>query len=224
MDDAANIKKLYNIRFSKEQLSQKNDIWKVLCNDFFQKYISENSVVVDVGAGYCEFINNIRCAGKYAIDLSDDTSKFAAPGVKVIKELSTNLSSFKDASADVCFMSNFLEHLCSKQEIMITLTEVFRILKPEGKILILQPNIRYLYNEYWDFFDHHIPLSDKSVVEALQIAGFNITEVIDKFLPYTTKSKIPQNRRLVKLYLKVPLLWKILGKQAFICGTKTISL
>jgi ubiquinone/menaquinone biosynthesis C-methylase UbiE len=153
--------------------------------------------------------------------LSDDTPEFATAGVKVIKGMSTDLSSFKDASIDVCFMSNFLEHLHFRQDIMVTLSEVFRVLKPGGKILILQPNIRYLYKEYWDFFDHHIPLSDKSLVEALQIAGFSIAEVIDRFLPYTTKSKIPQSRWLVRLYLKVPFVWKIIGKQAFVCGVKT---
>ena len=58
--------------------------------------------------------------------------------------------------------------------------------------MILQPNIRYAYKEYWDFFDHHTPLSDRSLVEALQMVGFKIEKVLPKFLPYTTKSKIPK--------------------------------
>ncbi len=211
---------LYRARFAKEHLPAKNAVWKVLCECFFQKYIALDSAVLDIGAGYCEFINNIRCGSKYAVDLNDKTSEYAAPDVKVFKCQSTNLSVFKDASIDVCFMSNFLEHLESRRDIIATLTEVLRILKPGGRILILQPNIRYLYRQYWDFFDHHIPLSDKSLAEALRSIGFIIETVIDRFLPYTTKSSIPQNPWLVRLYLKIPLAWRIIGRQAFICAVR----
>lgn len=86
--------------------------------------------------------------------------------------------------------------------------------------MILQPNIRYAYKEYWDFFDHHIPLSDKSLIEVLQIVGFRIEQVLPKFLPYTTKIKIPEKPFLVKVYLKIPSIWKIMGKQMFILGRK----
>jgi len=88
--------------------------------------------------------------------------------------------------------------------------------------MILQPNIRYLYREYWDFFDHHIPLSDKSLIEALRVVAFRIEQVLPKFLPYTTKSRIPQNPFLVKIYLKLPFIWKIMGKQMFILGRKHV--
>lgn len=89
-----------------------------------------------------------------------------------------------------------------------------------GAVLILQPNIRYVYKQYWDFFDHHTPLSDKSVAEALKMAGFKIDKIYPKFLPYTTKSRLPKSNLLVKLYLRVPLVWQIMGKQAFVLGRK----
>jgi hypothetical protein len=34
-----------------------------------------------------------------------------------------------------------------------------------------------------NFFDHHIPLSDKSLVEALRMVGFRIEQALPKFLP-----------------------------------------
>ena len=88
--------------------------------------------------------------------------------------------------------------------------------------MILQPNMRYLYREYWDFFDHNIPLSERSLAEVLEMVGFRIEQVLPKFLPYTTKSKIPQNPFLVKIYLKIPLAWKIIGKQMFILAKKHV--
>jgi len=89
-----------------------------------------------------------------------------------------------------------------------------------GVILILQPNIKFAYKEYWDFFDHNVPLSDKSLVEALGIAGFEVDKVIPAFLPYTTKSRLPQWELLVRIYLKIPFIWRILGKQVFVIGRK----
>ena len=214
------IDRLYYGRFSEAERVRKNEIWKVLCRDFFQKFIPRDSVVLDVGAGFCEFINNIVCSKKYAVDLNSDISKFAHAGVIVFNTASTDLSFTAAGSIDIVFMSNFLEHLMSKEDILKTLLEVFRVLKPSGKAIILQPNIRYLCGEYWDFFDHRIPLSDRSVVEVLQIAGFRIKCVLPKFLPYTTKGKLPHNPFLVKAYLKMPFVWKFLGKQMFILAEK----
>jgi hypothetical protein len=117
-------------------------------------------------------------------------------------------------------MSNFLEHLPSKSVVLDTFKEAHRILAPGGRIIVLQPNIRFLPGEYWDFFDHHTPLTDRSLVEGLQLAGFAPTVVYPRFLPYTTKSRLPKATSLVKLYLKVPLAWRLFGKQALVVAEK----
>ncbi|MCU7374976.1 class I SAM-dependent methyltransferase [Paucibacter sp. O1-1] len=72
-------------------------------------------------------------------------------------------------SVDVVFMSNFLEHLPNKDLVLETFRETRRILCRGGKVIVLQPNIRYLPGEYWDFFDHHTPLTERSLVEGLQL-------------------------------------------------------
>ncbi len=218
-----NIKNLYKERF-KETLSQKIEIWKVLCRSFFQKHIREEWDIVDIGAGYCEFINNIKANKKYAFDINEDTVKFANSDVKVFDLSHNNLSPLTDSSVDIVFISNFLEHLKTKDEIINILYEAFRVLKANGKIMVLQPNIKYACKEYWDFFDHYIPLSDNSIAEALQLTGFNIELLLPKFLPYTSKNKLPRSGFLIMLYLKVPLAWKILGKQVFIIASKATSL
>ena len=117
-------------------------------------------------------------------------------------------------------MSNLLEHMKNKDEVLKTIAEAYRILQMDGLFLILQPNIRYCYKRYWDFFDHHIPLSDRSLVEVLELIGFKIVKVYPKFLPYTTKSRLPQTTLFVKIYLKIPILWRIFGKQTLIIGKK----
>lgn len=214
------LERLYRERFGDGSLTSKNSVWQILCGSFFQNLIPDNSTVLDMGAGYCEFINNIKCQKKFAVDLNKQTPQFANPDVTVICNSSTKLDSFQNNSIDVVFMSNFLEHLNSKDEVQLTLAEALRVLKSKSILMILQPNIRFLYKEYWDFFDHIIPLSDKSLVEILQVIGFDIEKVIPKFLPYTTKSRLPKNPFLIKFYLNFPLAWKILGKQAFILARK----
>jgi predicted SAM-dependent methyltransferase len=177
--------------------------------------------VVDIGAGYCEFINNIRCGLKYAVDLNEDTQKFANSDVSVFRLKSSNLVKFHDTSVDVVFMSNFLEHLKNKDEVNATLSEINRILKKGGRLLIIQPNIKYTYKEYWDFYDHQIPFSHLSLSEALINHNFEIVESIPKFLPFTTKGRLPKSTFLLRVYLKVPLLHKLYGKQMFIIARKT---
>lgn len=214
------LESLYRHRFPEEELKNKQAIWQVLCRQFFSRFVTPTDTVVDIGAGYCEFINNITAARKIAVDLNPEVSRFAKPGVQVLNESCTEISNLPAGTADVVFMSNFLEHLPSKQLVLDTFREARRILKDTGRIIVLQPNIRFLYAEYWDFFDHHTALSDRSLVEGLQLAGFAPDVVIPKFLPYTTKSRLPQSPWLVSLYLRFPPAWRVLGKQTVVVAHK----
>jgi hypothetical protein len=99
-------------------------------------------------------------------------------------------------------------------------SEVHRILQPGGRFLIMGPNIRYIPGAYWDFLDHHLPLTERTIGEALELTGFGIDRSIARFLPYSTKSSLPQSPWLVALYLKMPLAWRILGKQFFVVGRR----
>lgn len=223
MENATELEELYQQRFREGDLAAKHAIWRVLCTDFFQRHVRPTDTVVDIGAGYCEFINNIQAGKKIAVDLNPDVRKFAAPEVQVINESCTAIKQLDGGSVDVVFMSNFLEHLPSKALVLDTFREAQRILAPGGKIIILQPNIRFVGGEYWDFFDHHTPLTDRSLVEGLGLAGFTSQIVLPRFLPYTTKSRLPKGEIFVKLYLRVPLAWRILGKQALVIATKTAT-
>ena len=214
------LEKLYRHRFDEQDLPAKKAVWKVLCEHFFSSYVRPQDVVVDVGAGHCEFINQIKARRRIAVDLNARVSEFAAPGVEWLQESCTELGSIADNSVDVVFMSNFLEHLPSKQVVLDTLATTRRILRQGGLAIILQPNIRLLPGKYWDYFDHHTPLTDKSLVEAVTMLDMQPVRVIARFLPYTTKSVLPQWPWLVKLYLRLPLAWWLLGKQSLVVAKK----
>jgi SAM-dependent methyltransferase len=211
---------LYEQRFSASERQRKTALWRTLCQSFFQRYVGETDVVLDLGAGYCEFINNIRCGRKFAVDLSEDTRTAAAGDVTVVITPVTDLSAFDASSIDIVFASNLFEHMRSKDDLMAVLNEVHRVLKPQSKLLVLQPNIHYAYRDYWDYLDHHIPLSHVSMAEALNLAGFTVREVRPRFLPYSFKSRLPQSTLLLRLYLMAGPLHLLFGKQMFVHATR----
>lgn len=212
------IKKIYNRRFNKD-IMFRDKMYNLLCKKFFQRYIKQGETVLDLSAGYCEFINNIEAREKIAIDLNPDIKKYAGKDVKVFVSNSTNLFQIKDKTIDVVFISNFFEHL-SKEDINKTIKEVYRVIKDDGSLLVLQPNFRYCYKDYWMFFDHITALDHRSLCEVLETNNFNIVECKPKFLPYTTKGKLPKSLFLLDLYLKLPFIQKLLGKQVFIYAKK----
>jgi SAM-dependent methyltransferase len=211
---------LYDQRFSASERAAKARLWAVLCGDFLQRYVGGGDAVLDLGAGFCEFINHIACAEKYAVDTDEQVRGCAAAGVRVHVGPVHRLDWLGDAALDVVFASNLFEHLPSKDVLLQTLGEVRRVLRPGGRLLVLMPNIRFAYREYWDFLDHHLPLSDRSLSEALVLSGFTVREVRPHFLPYTTKSAAPQWPWLVRLYLRCPPLHWLFGKQMFVVAEK----
>src|SRR5690349_24406245 len=72
-----------------------------------------------------------------------------------------------DQSLDLVFTSNFFEHLPNKTALGRTLEEVFRCLKPGGRLVAMGPNIKHTLGRYWDFWDHYLPLTEKSLAEGL---------------------------------------------------------
>jgi SAM-dependent methyltransferase len=179
----------------------------------------QDAALLEVGAGYCEFINHIRARQKVALDINPDTRRHAADDVSVILSPSTDMAGVTDGSMDVVFMSNFLEHL-TREDIQGTLQECLRCLRPGGRLIILQPNIRFLYRDYWMFPDHVTPVDDRALSELLRAIGFSAVRSISRFLPFTTKSRLPKSVLLLRIYLRMPLLHRVFGKQSLIIATK----
>ena len=210
--------RIYARRFNPD-LKFRNEMWRILCRDFFQKYIDPDSRILEIGAGYCEFINQINAAEKTALELNPDVRSYAAAEVRVIQDRSSRMNAVSDHSVEVVFASNFFEHL-SREEILATFREVYRALVPGGKFMVLQPNIRFCGKDYWMFFDHLTPIDDRAFVEALEICSFEMQELITRFLPFTTKSRLPRSPFLLRLYLRLRMVWPLFGQQSFILSRK----
>jgi SAM-dependent methyltransferase len=215
------LKQLYRNRFDEADRARKARVWEVLYRRVFGRWIRPEDTVVDLGAGFCEFINAARARRRIAVDLNADTRSLAAPGVEVQAASASDLSFLAGGSVDVVFSSNFLEHLANKEEVSSAIREALRVLKSGGTLMLLGPNVRLIPGVYWDFFDHHVPLSDRSLCELLAITGFELLHVEPRFLPYTTRSALPQAPWLVALYLALrPFSSAVLGKQFLIIAKK----
>jgi SAM-dependent methyltransferase len=214
--------KLYDARFTDQQRQDKNRLWQALCRGYLDHFIAPTDTVLDLGAGSCEFLNACRAAHKIAVDLNPDT-KLWADDARVIIAPSDNLVGVADRSVNVVFTSNFFEHLPDKRTLLATLAECHRVLVPSGQLLVLMPNLRYLPGRYWDYFDHHLPLTHLSLTEALQLAGFAVEHVVPRFLPYTVKdSPVRVNTAMVRTYLALPALWRFAGRQMFLAARKPL--
>ncbi|WP_293122270.1 methyltransferase domain-containing protein [Microcoleus sp. bin38.metabat.b11b12b14.051] len=215
------LKKLYANRFDSRQMQAKVALWKVLIDEFLQNYVPSKSAILDIGGGYCEFINHIRAGEKCLIDLNPDSKLFANTDVKVlnIDVLNLDNNTAFNKKFDRIFISNFFEHLRNKEELVEIISFCFDALKPSGSLLVIQPNFKYSYKEYYDFIDHQLPITHLSLQELLQTVGFKIDVMIPRFLPFSTKGR-PASPLLLKVYLKLPFLWRFLGGQMFVKASK----
>jgi SAM-dependent methyltransferase len=215
------LQRLYANRFDDGDRAWKNVVWSVLWRRVFSRWVKPTDAVLDLGAGFCEFINHAVARRRIAVDLNRETVACAAPGVEVRASSADDLSFLRDGEIDVAFTSNFLEHLPDKAVLKRLLDEVHRVLSPGGRVIAMGPNVRLLPGAYWDFFDHHIPLSDRSLCEGLLAHGFGLSHVEPRFLPYTVKGSGPRWRWLVEAYLATrPLSSALLGKQFLVVGEK----
>lgn len=218
---------LYGHRFSADDQRRREAAWQVLCHDFLQRYVRADATVIDVGAGDGLFLRHVHAGRRIAVDASERVAALAAHGIEVRVAPAHAFADGLEGAADVVFVSNLLEHLEKKRQVVDVLRECRRALAPGGRLLLLQPNLRYVGAAYWDFLDHQIALTDRSLAEALAIAGFEVVEARARFLPYTTASFRAIGpgllARLMRIYLRVPLLWHLFGGQCFFVARATGS-
>lgn len=214
---------LYRIRFTDADCQKKDAIWRVLCEHFFQAYISPQDTLLEIACGYGEFTRHIRAGRKIAIDLNPDAAGRLPADVEFYLTSASDLAPIATNSVDVCFSSNFFEHLPSKEVLDRVLSETLRVLKPGGRYVAMQPNLRYAPGEYWDYYDHVLPLTHLSCYEAFAKAGYEVIELIDRFVPFSTTSRLPQAPWLVRCYLAFRPAWRLLGRQFLIVGRKPLT-
>jgi len=208
---------LYRHRFDTADLDRKRQIWAVLCRDFFSRHVPSDATVLDLACGYGEFINQIEAGTKIGVDLNPESETFLAADVRFHRSTANHLDAVESGSVDVVFASNFFEHLPTKAALDEVLKEAHRVLRPNGRILVMGPNIRCVPGSYWDFYDHHLPLSERSMGEGLAINGFLRSRRRSRgFCPIRRNRRCRATRRWWRSIFVFPWSGVFLGQQFFI--------
>lgn len=218
-DQARTLKQQYELRFA-EIRDYRNKVWSLLCKGFFEQLIPVSASILDIGAGWGEFINNITAKTKYAMDLNPATGQYLAADISFIHQDCSETWPLPESSIDVIFTSNFLEHLPDKSCVERTIGEAHRCMKEGGRLICMGPNIKWVSGAYWDFWDHNLPFTELSMSELCKMKGLTIERCISRFLPYSMSTGSRPPLSFVKLYLRSPLLWRLFGKQFLVISRK----
>jgi ubiquinone/menaquinone biosynthesis C-methylase UbiE len=191
----------FETRLQKDQ--NREIVWRYICKHL-ARWIPPDSDVLELGAGWCDFSNQIRARTATAMDVDSVVTRAAAPHVRAEVGDCADLSRFDDSSFDVVFASNLLEHL-ERPAASRLLAEARRVLRPGGRLVLLQPNFRLNPGGYFDDYTHVAIYTDRSLVDFLTASGWSPIYVAPRFLPLTMKSRGSRLSFLVPLYLRSPI-------------------
>jgi hypothetical protein len=201
----------FETRFTPDR--QREVLWRTLYRYYFARLIAPTDCVLELGAGYGSFINEVVARRKIAVDSWAGFVNHLQPGIESWVCDVTDLSFLEPSSVNFVFASNLFEHI-SQDDLTTVLTQLKTALADNGTLNILQPNYYYSYREYFDDYTHRTIYTHTSICDFLEARGYEVVECRPRFLPLTLKSRLPVSPILIRLYLSFP--WKPLAKQMFI--------
>lgn len=204
----------YEARFKFDK--DRTKVWRALC-EYIQKFAGPKPNVLELGAGYCDFINNINAENKYALDIDANSQEYAHPEVTFFQQRTTDTLTIEQNSIDFVFASNLFEHL-NDEVLDQTMDNISKHLKVGGKIGLMQPNYKYCSEDYFDDYTHVKVFSHVSLADFLVSHGYKITKCIPRFVPFSMKSRLPKSYFLTKLFVNSPI--RPTAKQMLIIAEK----
>jgi len=185
-------------------LDSRRGVWREIVRYVARDAPAAAATVIELGAGYCDFINQFPAAHRIAFDLNPEMKRYADPGVDLRIGDCTELPGIDAASVDFIFASNFLEHF-EMADVDRLLGNIHRALRPGGRLALLQPNHRRCAEHYFDDPTHKTIFDDRNIVYILERHGLHIVEVDPGLLPFSMNSRAPKWPLLVRLYLQSPV-------------------
>jgi SAM-dependent methyltransferase len=132
-------------RFNALRVAQLPSVQKYFV-DVVRPFIGKDDLVLDFGAGPGSFLIPIaaHCRGIVGAEIS---ARFVQEGQSILDELQIKNAKlihidpdelpFENESFDVLMMIDVIHHL---EDIRVSLTEAFRVLKPGGRVIVYEPN------------------------------------------------------------------------------------
>ena len=180
-------------------------VWRVL-NEYLARWIPAGGRVLEIGAGYCHWINGVQAARRVAVDVWPELPRHVAPGVEAkVLDAATQLQTLGAGEFTTVLASNVLEHFDPDGAAGV-IDGVRNLLAPGGRFIIIQPNFRYAYRHYFDDYTHRSVFTHVSLSALLRSRGFRIESCLPRFLPYSMQGARGTIRPwLIKAYLRSPI-------------------
>ncbi len=147
------------------------------------KRYSKGNRLLDIGCATGEFLNRCRLQGFDArgIEPNENARKAGQQKYNLTIDPVSAIKDFEDSSFDLITMWHVLEHVENLHERM---RDVFRLLKPQGTLILALPNpesddARY-YGKFWAAWDtprHLSHFNQKSVNRLAEIHGMKISQI-----------------------------------------------
>lgn len=193
----------FQTRFSPDQ--RREILWRTPYRHPFSRLISPEDCVLELGAGYGHFINQVVARRRIALDQWEGFTSYLQLGVESRVGDVTDLSFLDPGSVDFAFASNLFVYL-TQDQFAVTFEQLRHELKGSGTLNVLPPDYRFAYREYFDDYTHVPIYSDRSLCDFLRGHGFRVLECHPRFLLH-----FPVSPLLIRACLTLP--FKPMGKQ-----------
>jgi SAM-dependent methyltransferase len=156
--------------------------------------------ILDLGCGRGEFLDGFQKLGMitFGIDQAGAANSIAKDSEIKVGDIEERLP-YPDNHFDLVFSKSVLEHFYYPEKILL---EVWRVLKPGGRVISMTPDWYYCMKEFHDDFSHRTPFTLNSLAEIHLYAGFKDVE----------------SRRFIQL----PAVWKHPSLQILVFLTRTV--
>ncbi|MCL4684564.1 class I SAM-dependent methyltransferase [Myxococcota bacterium] len=178
-------------------------VWRAIVR-YVTRDAEDVGTLVELGAGYCDFVNQFPARRKIAFDLNPEMRRWADPDVELRVESAIALPGVADRSVDLVFASNFLEHL-QEAELATLLPRVRAVLSARGRLILIQPNHRRCAEHYFDDPTHVTIFDDQNIAGWLSRFGLRVVHLDPGLLPFSMNSRLPKSELMTSLYLRSPL-------------------
>lgn len=213
-----NYQRLYEYRFRNVDQTRRDHAWEAIA-PLVCEWLGRPKRLLDPAAGRCEFLNAAPARERWGIDVVKYEETVPDHGIQLLVS-DVMQADLPHGYFDGVFVSNFLEHLRDVDEVAAFLDKMRDCTRPGGRIAVMGPNFRYCTREYFDFADHRVILTEESATEHLYAAGFEIKQIIPRFVPYSFGGRLPTHPALVRVYLRARFAWPLLGKQFLIIAER----
>lgn len=154
-----------------------------------KKYeIRKGCRLLDIGCGRGEFLNGFINQGVhgFGFDQSDAAKRLCPNALITVGDIEGTLP-YEDNFFDVIFNKSVIEHFYFPERI---LTEIHRILKPNGLLITMTPDWSHNIVHFYEDFTHRTPFTIKSLDEIIKVCNFSSTST-EKFIQLPIIWKIP---------------------------------